>query len=154
MLIWLSALCIFAGSAITFIAALGVLRLPDFFMRMHAATKAGVVGPSLLLMGAGFHHPSWESWIKIALAILFLFMTTPIAAHLLGKAGFLSGVKLWEGTSRNDLRYVLPTSPFLETDTTATHEATTADMVPTSPEDVMKAIIDSYTGSDKMDAKP
>ena len=43
-------------------------------------------------------------------------MTTPIAGHLLGKAGFLGGVTLWEGTSRNDLRKVLPASVFEETE--------------------------------------
>ena len=132
MLMWLSAFCVLSGSIITFIAAWGVLRLPDFFMRMHAATKAGVVGPSLLLAGAGFYDPSWSSWIKIAVAILFLLMTTPIAAHLLGKAGFLGGVGLWEGTSRNDLGNVLPASTFAETDAPVEDETTTTDMMPSS----------------------
>lgn len=133
MLMWLSAFCVLSGSIITFIAAWGVLRLPDFFMRMHAATKAGVVGPSLLLVGAGFYDPSWSSWIKIALAILFLFMTTPIAAHLLGKAGFLGGVGVWEGTSRNDLGDVLPPSTFVETDAPVEGETPAADMMSGSP---------------------
>lgn len=120
MLMWLAAFFVMSGSVITFIAALGVLRLPDFFMRMHAATKAGVVGPSLLLAGAGCFDPSWSTWIKIALAILFLFLTTPIAGHLLGKAGFVGGVALWEGTARNDLDVVLPVSTFLETEASDT----------------------------------
>jgi len=133
MLMWLSALCVLSGSAVTFIAALGVLRLPDFYMRMHAATKAGVVGPSLLLIGAGFYEPSLSAWIKIALAILFLLMTTPIAAHLLGKAGFMGGVGLWEGTSRNDLTEVLPTTPFTETLSSGQDDTTTTDMMTGSP---------------------
>lgn len=114
MLMWLSAFFVLFGSVITFIAAWGVLRLPDFFMRMHAATKAGVVGPGLLLVGAGFYEPSLDAWIKIGLAILFLCMTTPIAAHLLGKAGFQSGAALWEGTSRNDLGDALSSGTFVE----------------------------------------
>src|SRR5690554_3853492 len=117
MLMWLTVCFAFAGSVITFIAALGVLRLPDFFMRMHAATKAGVVGPSLLLLAIGCFEPSWGTWAKIILAILFLFMTTPIAGHVLGKAGFTGGVGLWKGTSRNDLKAVLPSSEFIETET-------------------------------------
>jgi multicomponent Na+:H+ antiporter subunit G len=133
MLMWLSVFFVLFGSIITFIAALGVLRLPDFFMRMHAATKAGVVGPSLLLMGAGFYEPSWGTWIKIAVAILFLFMTTPIAAHLLGKAGFLGGVGLWKGTSRNDLGDMLPTSVFVETDAPIEGETPAADTMTGSP---------------------
>jgi len=133
MLMWLSAFFVLTGSIITFIAGLGVLRLPDFFMRMHAATKAGVVGPSLLLVGAGFHDPSLATWIKIALAILFLFMTTPIAGHLLGKAGFLGGARLWQGTSRNDLGKVLPPSAFIETEAAASDEKQGADMMSGSP---------------------
>lgn len=133
MLLWLSAIFILAGAFITFIAALGVLRLPDFFMRMHAATKAGVVGPSLLLIGAGFHEPSWSTWIKIALAILFLFMTTPIASHVLGKAGFLGGVNLWEGTSRNDLDNVLEPSVFVESDKSQSAGLPAADIMAGNP---------------------
>ncbi len=133
MLMWFSAFFVLIGSIITFIAGLGVLRLPDFFMRMHAATKAGVVGPSLLLVGAGFHEPSLATWIKIALAVLFLFMTTPIAAHVLGKAGFLGGVHLWQGTSRNDLKKVLSPSAFLETESARPDEKRKADMMPGSP---------------------
>lgn len=122
MLMVMSALLVLSGSIITFIAALGVLRLPDFFMRMHAATKAGVVGPSLLLCGAGLYDPSWATLIKIGLAVLFLCMTTPIAAHLLGRAGFIGGARLWEGTSRNDLDHVLGHSTFVETDDPCGHE--------------------------------
>lgn len=133
MWMWLSVLCVLSGSVVTFIAALGVLRLPDFYMRMHAATKAGVVGPSLLLIGAGFYEPSLGAWIKIALAILFLLMTTPIAAHLLGKAGFVGGVRLWEGTSRNDLDKVLPSTPFTETLGPNQDQAVTTDMMTGSP---------------------
>ena len=126
MLTWISAACILAGAIITFIAALGVLRLPDFFMRMHAATKAGVVGPSLLLLGAGFYDFTWATWLKIVLAITFLFMTTPIAGHLLGKAGFVGGVRFWAGTSRNDLGRVLPSSLFTETEASAEEPVATA----------------------------
>ncbi|MDS1139450.1 monovalent cation/H(+) antiporter subunit G [Pusillimonas sp. SM2304] len=133
MLIWLSAFCVLSGSIITFIAALGVLRLPDFFMRMHAATKAGVVGPSLILVGAGLYQPSWDAWIKIALAILFLFMTTPIASHLLGKAGFIGGVSLWEGTARNDLDNVLPSHVFVESDASTSSEQPAAKTMASAP---------------------
>jgi len=133
MLMWLSAFFVLSGSLVTFIAALGVLRLPDFFMRMHAATKAGVVGPSLLLVGAGFYEPSWSTWIKIALAILFLFMTTPIASHLLGKAGFVGGVSVWEGTARNDLENVLPSDVFVETDAPISSEKPAGNMLTCAP---------------------
>ena len=138
MSMWLSALFVLSGAIITFIAAVGLLRLPDFFMRMHAATKAGVVGPSLLLIGVGFYAPTWTTWIKIALSILFLSMTTPIAAHLLGRAGFLGGVHLWRGTARNDLDKVLSPSVFDEAEVPSSIERPVADKMlgspPASPE--------------------
>lgn len=119
---WLSAILMLAGSIVTLIAALGVLRLPDFFMRMHAATKAGVVGPSLILAAAGFFDPSLSTWIKILFAILFLLTTTPISGHMIGRAGFIGGVKLWRKTIRNDLETVLPPSAFTETEDTQRNE--------------------------------
>lgn len=134
ILMWLATLFVIAGSLVTFVAALGVLRLPDFFMRMHAATKAGVVGPSLLLIGAGFSDPSLSTWIKVFLTILFLLTTTPISGHLIGKAGFIGGVSLWKGTVRNDLESVLPSSTFSETEAFDTDADTTADIMPNSRE--------------------
>ena len=116
LLLWLSAFLLLTGSLVTLIAALGVLRLPDFFMRMHAATKAGVVGPSLILLAAGFYEPSFSTWVKILFAILFLLTTTPISGHLIGKAGFVGGVTLWRKTVRNELETVLPTHGFVELD--------------------------------------
>ncbi|MEI2418103.1 monovalent cation/H(+) antiporter subunit G [Orrella sp. JC864] len=114
MLMWLAAFFLVSGSIITLIAAVGVLRLPDFFMRMHAATKAGVFGSGLILLGVGFFEPSWGTWIKIGLAIFFLLLTTPMAGHLLGKAGFIGGANLWRGTTHNALQEVLAPGEFVE----------------------------------------
>ncbi len=99
----ISALFLLAGSAICLIAALGVLRLPDFFLRMHAATKAGVAGAGLVLIGVAFAEPSVGMWVKVALALAFLLLTTPIAGHLLARAGYVAGVPLWGGTYRDEL---------------------------------------------------
>lgn len=100
----LSASFLVAGSAICLLAAVGVLRLPDFFMRMHAATKAGVAGCGLVLISIGFAFPSAAMWAKIAIAVAFLLLTTPIAGHLLGRAGYVAGVQLWRGTTSDELR--------------------------------------------------
>lgn len=101
-----------AGAVICLIAAIGVMRLPDFFMRLHAATKAGVAGAGLVLIGVGFAEPSLGMWIKIAVAITFLLMTTPVAGHLLGRAGYVAGVQLWGGTTEDQLRGILPRGVF------------------------------------------
>lgn len=99
----LSAIFLVAGAALCLVAAVGVLRLPDFFMRMHAATKAGVAGCGLLLIGVAFAMPSFAMWVKVAIAILFLLLTTPIAGHLLGRAGYVGGAPLWARTVEDQL---------------------------------------------------
>lgn len=108
----LSAAFLLVGSAICLIAAMGVLRLPDFFLRMHAATKAGVAGAGLVLIGVAFAEPSVGMWVKVTLAIAFLLLTTPIAGHLLARAGYVAGVPLWGGTYQDELRHELPRGEF------------------------------------------
>ncbi len=95
---WIGAILLLCGAALCLLAAAGVLRLPDFFMRMHAATKAGVVGCGLVLLGVGFAHGTAATWIKIAAAIFFLILTTPVAGHLLGRAAFVGGAPFRRGT--------------------------------------------------------
>lgn len=112
MMIWLSALCLVAGAALCLLAAVGVLRLPDFFMRMHAATKAGVVGSGLILFGVGFADMTVGTWAKVSLAILFLLLTTPVAGHMLGRAAYVGGAPLWRGTAGNALKGVLRRGEF------------------------------------------
>ncbi|MCS7063925.1 MAG: monovalent cation/H(+) antiporter subunit G [Methylacidiphilales bacterium] len=68
------------------IAALGILRFPDLFSRMHAASKASTLGISLVLLAFALSQPTPQTFIKAALAMLFIFLTTPVACHLLSRA--------------------------------------------------------------------
>ncbi len=112
MMAVLSAFFLVAGAGLCLVASLGVLILPDFFMRMHAATKAGVAGCGLLLIGTAFAEPSAGMWIKVAIAIAFLLLTTPIAGHLLARAGYVAGVPLWAGTREDQLKGELQRGDF------------------------------------------
>ena len=105
---WMGAALLVAGAVLCLIASIGVLRLPDFFMRMHAATKAGVAGSGLVLLGVAALDGSLSTWIKALLAVLFLLLTTPVAGHLIGRAGYLAGQPLWSGTRKDELTHVLP----------------------------------------------
>jgi monovalent cation/proton antiporter MnhG/PhaG subunit len=105
---WLGALLVLGGALLCLLAAVGVLRLPDFFMRMHAATKAGVAGSGLVLLGVAALLGEPATWVKVVLAVAFLLITTPVAGHLLGRAGYVSGVPLWRGTREDALAGVLP----------------------------------------------
>ncbi|WP_082145206.1 monovalent cation/H(+) antiporter subunit G [Microvirga massiliensis] len=112
MAAWFAPFFLVGGAVICLIAAIGLLQLPDFFMRMHAATKAGVVGCGLVLIGVGFAYPSPVIWMKIAIAIVFLLLTTPVTGHLLARAGYVAGVPLWGGTLRDQLEGELERGQF------------------------------------------
>lgn len=111
---WIAGTLLLIGGIIILIAGIGVLRLPDFFTRMHAATKAGAAGSGFILLGVAAMHPELATWGKAAVAILFLLMTTPIAGHLLGRAAYLGGVSLWDGTTEDRLEEALRRGRFNE----------------------------------------
>ena len=82
------------GTGFLLIAAIGVVRLPDPLQRMHSATKAGTLGATLLLGGVMLSGDIDALRLPSALTILFLLLTLPIGAQLLGRASYVSGTKL------------------------------------------------------------
>jgi multicomponent Na+:H+ antiporter subunit G len=82
-----------AGALFSLIASLGLLRLPDLFSRMHAASKAGTVGSGLVLIAAALHAGEWTIWLKCIAALVFFVLTAPLSAHLLAKAALAAGAK-------------------------------------------------------------
>ncbi len=101
---WVIAILIAAGSAFAFIAALGVLRMPDFYMRMHAATKAGAFGALLLLLAAALHFGTLRAAITSLAVIVFFYATTPVAAQTLAESAYRRGVKLWNRSLTDRLK--------------------------------------------------
>lgn len=82
----LIAFFLLTGGFFALIAAIGVLRLPDVLMRMHASTKAGVLGSSLILIGAAIYLQSGDITVRVIAIIVFLMLTSPIGAHMIGRA--------------------------------------------------------------------
>ena len=74
------------GSFFALVAAIGIFRLPDVLMRMHASTKAGTLGSSLILVGSAFYFADGAVTTRVVATIVFLMLTAPIAAHMLGRA--------------------------------------------------------------------
>jgi multicomponent Na+:H+ antiporter subunit G len=74
------------GGFFALVAAIGVLRLPDVLTRMHASTKAGVLGSSLILIGGAIYLSEAEITVRVIAIILFLMLTSPIGAHMIGRA--------------------------------------------------------------------
>jgi len=94
---------ILVGSAFALIAGIGLFRLPDFYVRMHAATKAGALAAGLVLIAVTVEAQMLEVTARAISGIVFLVVTAPIAAHLLGRAGYLAGVPLWNKTGLDEL---------------------------------------------------
>ncbi|MBI3957804.1 MAG: monovalent cation/H(+) antiporter subunit G [Chloroflexi bacterium] len=79
------------GVVFMLISALGILRLPDVFTRMHAAGKAATLGVSCLLLAAGiFFGDGSQFWRMVALIALF-FVTAPIATTTMARAAYRTG---------------------------------------------------------------
>lgn len=83
------------GAVLTLVAAAGVLRMPDLFIRMHAATKAGTVGVSSIAVGLMIHFNTITVTSRGVLVIAFFLLTAPVAAHMIARAAYRSGVSLW-----------------------------------------------------------
>lgn len=88
-----AAFCLVLGAAIALLAAIGLLRLPDLYTRMHAASKAGTAGSGLILLALALQSGEGALWIKCLAAIAFFFLTAPVSAHLLAKAARLAGAE-------------------------------------------------------------
>ncbi len=87
-----SAVLQLSGVTLFLLAGLGIVRLPDVFSRMHAATKASTLGVALVLLGAMLRVEQAGDAVRLALVIAFTFLTAPVGAHMLGRAAYRSGV--------------------------------------------------------------
>lgn len=80
------------GTALLFIAAIGVNRLPDFYTRAHAATKPDTLGLIALMLGLSIYHGFDLSSVKMLLIVVFVALANPAATHALGKAAIHNGL--------------------------------------------------------------
>lgn len=92
------------GAVFTFIGAVGMLRLPDLYMRMSASAKAATLGVGSLMAAAAVHFDELAVASRAAAVIVFVLSTTPVAAHIIGRAAYFAGVPLWKRTVCDELR--------------------------------------------------
>ncbi len=99
----ITSVLVIAGGLFAFAAALGVLRLPDVLIRMHASTKAGTLGCGLILVAVAVHFGETGIVARAIAAIVFLLLTAPVAAHMIARAAYRTGVPLWKGMAIDEL---------------------------------------------------
>ena len=107
---YLAALLIVIGSLFVLTASVGLLRLPDLYTRMHAASKAGTLGSCLVLLALAVHSNDTAIALRAVAGVLFFLLTVPISSHLLAKAAHGAGYRLWERSVRDDLHSALKES--------------------------------------------
>jgi len=86
------------GIAFNLFGVLGLVRLPDVYNRLQAATKCVTLGTCLVLIGAGVADGGGEMIVKAGLCAVFVLLTSPVGAHALARGAHRGGVKLWEGS--------------------------------------------------------
>jgi multicomponent Na+:H+ antiporter subunit G len=99
----LSASLLLLGAFFVLVSAIGILRFPDLYMRMHGATKAGTLGAGLILLGASVLFGTLGVTVKAMTVFVFLLLTAPVAAHVLGRAAHHENVPKWERTGVDEL---------------------------------------------------
>ncbi|MAE67642.1 MAG: Na+/H+ antiporter subunit G [Phycisphaeraceae bacterium] len=104
-----TVLFLVSGLFFMLVATVGLWRLPDFYHRMHAATKGVTLGIVGMLVAALLYVPHHMEatfiavFTKVVLAIMFQFIANPVGAHLLSKAAHLDGCPKWDQTVFDDL---------------------------------------------------
>lgn len=95
-----------AAAFFALVAGLGVLRMPDLMLRMHASTKAGTLACGLVMLATAIQFGELGIAVRAAGVVLFLLLTAPVAAHMLGRAALRTGVvtRLWDPERRETIR--------------------------------------------------
>jgi multicomponent Na+:H+ antiporter subunit G len=93
----LSWACVLGGSVFVIIGGVGLLRLPDFYTRIHAAGITDTLGAWLILIGLMLHEGFTLGCAKLAMLLFFLLATSPLSSHALAKAAYLRGLDPLQG---------------------------------------------------------
>lgn len=91
------------GVLFVLLAAIGVLKMPDLFLRISVTTKAATLGVGLMLIGVIIHFSDFYTTTRSIAIVLFVFLTAPIGAHLIGRAAYIVGVPLWKNNRIDQL---------------------------------------------------
>lgn len=103
MLDLIAAVCALLGASSILLGAVSLLRMPDIYMRLSAATKAVSFGLALCLMSMALRFASLYVTIGALATMVFLFLTAPIAAHMISRAAYRAGIPMWRETTVDEL---------------------------------------------------
>lgn len=106
---FIAAIFMLAGSIMALISAIGIIRLPDVFTRSHAGTKSSTLAVLLTLVGAFIYFAANQGFysVRLLLGIAFVFLTAPVAGHLITRAAYRANVKMADTTVEDELKSVM-----------------------------------------------
>lgn len=93
-----------SGALFILLAAIGILRMPDFYLRVSVTTKAVTLGVGLILVASAFAFKNFSVTSRVLAIIVFILLTAPVGAHMIGRAAYFIGVPLWSKTKIDDLK--------------------------------------------------
>jgi multicomponent Na+:H+ antiporter subunit G len=91
------------GLIFCLLAAVGIVRMPDIYTRMQASTKAGTLGIAFIIVAVAIHFGDAITALQAALIIAFLFLTAPIASHLIARSVYFYGKRGWEAGALDEM---------------------------------------------------
>lgn len=100
----LSSMLIIIGALFMLLAAVGLVRMPDLFTRMHATTKSTTLGVGCLMLGVALYFGDLAIAARALAVVAFVFVTAPVTGHLVARAAYFSNTPRWEGTLSDALR--------------------------------------------------
>jgi multicomponent Na+:H+ antiporter subunit G len=103
MIEWIAAFFLVFGSLFMLVAAIGVVKLQDVYMRMHAITKAASLGAILMLIAVYLLYREWIVLIEALMVVLFVIFTAPIASHMIAKAAHITRMPKGDGYVMDEL---------------------------------------------------
>ena len=100
---YIAGVLLLVGAMFSLLAAIGMLRLPDLYARMHAASKAGTMGSGLVLIAIAVVAFDGPIILRALVGVVFLLLTTPVSTHLLARAAYVVGYRPTPDMKINDL---------------------------------------------------
>ncbi|EAV40611.1 MULTISPECIES: monovalent cation/H(+) antiporter subunit G [Roseibium] len=89
----ITGIMLIIGASFALVASIGIIRLKDVYMRMHAASKAGTLGSGVMLLALAVHASDLAVVTRAIAGVVFFLLTAPISAHLLAKAAYAAGYR-------------------------------------------------------------
>lgn len=100
----ISSVFIWIGVIFMIISAIGIIRLPDFYIRMSAITKAATLGIGFIVTGIGIYFNDLAIVTKVVAIIFFMFLSSPVAAHVISRAASQHHIPFWKITNLSEFR--------------------------------------------------